>query len=211
MRPEGPVLAFDTAAAHCAAVLVWPDGKLGSRTEPMDRGQAERLFPLLHELQDEHGIRWTDISAIGVGTGPGNFTGIRIAVAAARGLALSLGVPAIGVTAFERAASEAFHAGTVRERARVEVRIDLRFGRTGMQNLAAGPVPAPLDDPRLLDAAGDATAPEHEPACIATDTGICDSRLASLGRLAMSKSRSDPPPSRPLPLYLRPADAIPRK
>ena len=45
------------------------------------------------------GVAWRDLSAIGVGTGPGNFTGIRISVAAARGLALSLGVPAVGLDA----------------------------------------------------------------------------------------------------------------
>jgi tRNA threonylcarbamoyladenosine biosynthesis protein TsaB len=97
---ERPVLAFDTSAAHCVAALEWDTGQI-LRHEPMQKGQAERLMPMLEEMLTEAGLRWGDLRLIGVGVGPGNFTGIRIAVSAARGLALGLGIPAIGVTAFE--------------------------------------------------------------------------------------------------------------
>src|SRR6056297_2365432 len=79
----GPILAFDTSAAHCAAAIVSGDTILARRDEEMARGQAERLMPLLAELLAEAGLAWSDLAALGVGTGPGNFTGIRIAVAAA--------------------------------------------------------------------------------------------------------------------------------
>ena len=95
---QGLLLAFDTAAAHCAAAVMSGDRILGSRVEPMQKGQAERLMPMLEDLLAEAGFTWRDLSAIGVGIGPGNFTGVRISVAAARGLALGLGVPAIGVS-----------------------------------------------------------------------------------------------------------------
>ena len=61
----------------------------------MPRGQAERLMSLLNELLEEASLDWSDIGKIGVCTGPGNFTGIRIAVSAARGLALGLEIPAV--------------------------------------------------------------------------------------------------------------------
>ncbi len=67
----------------------------------MARGQAERLIPLLQQVLNDHGAVWNDLDAIGVGVGPGNFTGIRISVSAARGLALGLGKPAIGVSNLE--------------------------------------------------------------------------------------------------------------
>ncbi len=67
----------------------------------MARGQAEALFPMLRSLLVADGCDWASLSAIAVGTGPGNFTGIRIAVAAARGMAMSLDIPSIGVTGFE--------------------------------------------------------------------------------------------------------------
>jgi len=74
---------------------------VAQRFEEMKKGQAERLFPLLEEVLGDVGAVWEELDAIGVGTGPGNFTGIRISVSAARGLALALGVPAIGVSGFE--------------------------------------------------------------------------------------------------------------
>ncbi len=74
---------------------------VAERYEEMKKGQAERLFPVLDAVLGDVGAAWEDLDAIGVGVGPGNFTGIRIAVSAARGLALSQGVPAIGVSTFE--------------------------------------------------------------------------------------------------------------
>ncbi|NJS40764.1 MAG: tRNA (adenosine(37)-N6)-threonylcarbamoyltransferase complex dimerization subunit type 1 TsaB, partial [Rhodobacteraceae bacterium] len=112
-----PILAFDTSAAHCAAALLW-DGGLIQRHEPMEKGQAERLIPLLEEVLAEGGISWRDLKAMAVGTGPGNFTGVRIAVAAARGLALGLGIPAVGVTRLEALAHDLARPLTVVEDAR---------------------------------------------------------------------------------------------
>ncbi|UYV36185.1 tRNA (adenosine(37)-N6)-threonylcarbamoyltransferase complex dimerization subunit type 1 TsaB [Rhodobacteraceae bacterium D3-12] len=95
------VLGFDTSAAHCAVALLQGPETLAHRTEDMTRGQAERLMPLLEETLRDAGLAWRDLAAIGVGIGPGNFTGIRISVSAARGLSLGLGIPAIGVSGLE--------------------------------------------------------------------------------------------------------------
>ncbi len=101
MPPEPLILAFDTSAAHCAAALLTAGRTIAHRHEEMPRGQAERLMPMLEEMLADAGRAWGDLACIGVGTGPGNFTGIRIAVSAARGLSLALGVPAIGVSGFD--------------------------------------------------------------------------------------------------------------
>ena len=92
------VLGFDTSLAHCGAALIRDGDCLAALYEDMQKGQAERLMPMLQEILNEAGLDWNDLDAIGVGIGPGNFTGIRISVSAARGLALGLGKPAIGVT-----------------------------------------------------------------------------------------------------------------
>jgi len=97
LLPRGVTLAFDTSGPACCAALLDRDAVLVERVEAMARGQAERLIPLLQDLLAEAGLDWRDVARIGVGTGPGNFTGIRISVAAARGLALSLSRPALGV------------------------------------------------------------------------------------------------------------------
>ncbi|MDC3322810.1 tRNA (adenosine(37)-N6)-threonylcarbamoyltransferase complex dimerization subunit type 1 TsaB, partial [Amylibacter sp.] len=101
MPPNQFVLAFDTSAAHCA-VSLFIDGKcFDQRIEPMNKGQAERLFPLCEEVLNLAGISWQNLDAIGVCVGPGNFTGVRVGVSAARGLSLSLKKPAIGISRLE--------------------------------------------------------------------------------------------------------------
>ena len=101
---QGLVLGFDTSAAHCAAALLSRDRIIAHHAVKMARGQGEHLMGLLQDLLDSAGHNWRDLTALGVGIGPGNFTGIRISVAAARGLALSLRIPAIGVSSFEATA-----------------------------------------------------------------------------------------------------------
>lgn len=94
------ILAFDTSAAHCAAALLLGD-EIMSRVDDMAKGQAEHLMPMLEEMLSQADLTWADLDCIGIGVGPGNFTGIRIALSAARGLALGLGKPAIGVNGFD--------------------------------------------------------------------------------------------------------------
>lgn len=95
------ILGFDTSGHHCAVALRWGDDNVTHVQEDMAKGQAERLMPLLQKLLDQEGFDWADLDAVAVGIGPGNFTGIRIGVSAARGLALGLNIPAIGVSTFE--------------------------------------------------------------------------------------------------------------
>ncbi|MEP1765739.1 MAG: tRNA (adenosine(37)-N6)-threonylcarbamoyltransferase complex dimerization subunit type 1 TsaB [Sulfitobacter sp.] len=95
------ILAFDTSAAHCAAAVFARGALLHSRTEEMAKGQAERILTLSQDILAQCGLELNTLTAIAVGVGPGNFTGIRISVSAARGLALALGIPAIPVSTFE--------------------------------------------------------------------------------------------------------------
>lgn len=101
MQSDPLILSFDTSAAYCAAALLSGNNILDTVYEPMLKGQAERLFPVLERLLKKHSAVWSALTAIGVCTGPGNFTGVRISVAAARGLSLSLGIPVVGVTKLE--------------------------------------------------------------------------------------------------------------
>lgn len=67
----------------------------------MTRGQAEVLLPTIERVLGEAGCGWSDLAAVACCTGPGNFTGIRIAVSCVRGVSLAQEIPAIGVPAFE--------------------------------------------------------------------------------------------------------------
>ncbi|MEO0362854.1 MAG: tRNA (adenosine(37)-N6)-threonylcarbamoyltransferase complex dimerization subunit type 1 TsaB, partial [Pseudomonadota bacterium] len=73
---------------------------LSERVEPLERGHAERLFPLIEAALAEAGRGYSELELIAVCTGPGNYTGARIGVAAARGLAFSTGARAVGVDRF---------------------------------------------------------------------------------------------------------------
>jgi tRNA threonylcarbamoyladenosine biosynthesis protein TsaB len=99
------VLAFDCAGSGAAAAVVLSGRVAASRSDAAPTGQAERLMPMIEEVCAEAGARFPDLDLIAVTVGPGSFTGIRIGLAAARGLALATGLPCIGVTSFAAVAA----------------------------------------------------------------------------------------------------------
>jgi len=207
--PSDPlILAFDTSAAHCAAALLSGPRVLAIRDEALATGQAERLIPMLQDLLDVAGADWGDLAALGVGVGPGNFTGIRISVAAARGLSLALGRPAIGVSGFAALAE-----GAPRP---VLLAIDARRGQSYLQRSGGlGPEAAfqatPETLPQTLRDSGLA-AIGHRAEEFASVTGGSAlvaryPQAVAIGLQAMV--RHGTPEPRPAPLYLRGADAAP--
>jgi len=94
------VLAIDTALAACSAAVLDTavGGIVASESQPMTRGHAEALMPLLARVMKQSGIAFGDIDRVVVTTGPGSFTGLRVGIAAARGIALAAGIPAVGVS-----------------------------------------------------------------------------------------------------------------
>ena len=188
MRPKPLIFAFDTTAAHCAAALLSGEDVLGVRVDLMAKGQAEHLMGMLAEVLADHGLAWSDLTAIGVGTGPGNFTGIRIAVAAARGIALGLGIPAIGVTGFEAAGY-----GLPRP---VRIAILAPRGMAYVQTLADGW--AELAVLRPLTEVEQAVWP-----------GPAEPTMIAIARITAQRCGSPQP--RPAPLYVRPPDAAPSR
>ena len=210
------LLCWDTSAAHCAATLFRGDVALAAHAEAMGRGQAEALMPALERLLAQAGADWADLTALGVGIGPGNFTGVRISVAAARGLSLALEIPAIGISTFDlirdgstQAAAELVSVPAPRDMAHVQPYGDGR----------------PAGAPRLIDPA-DPPQDLHLPVTMrvighraaeiarALGTGHQEATLEDLprrlGRVTGWKWRNGiDTDRRPAPLYVRPADAAP--
>jgi len=92
------LLAIDTALAACSAAVFDTDGGIiASESEPMTRGHAEALMPMIARVMAKAGIKFDKLDRIAVTVGPGSFTGLRVGVSAARGLALAAGKPAVGV------------------------------------------------------------------------------------------------------------------
>ncbi|MCU0839295.1 MAG: tRNA (adenosine(37)-N6)-threonylcarbamoyltransferase complex dimerization subunit type 1 TsaB [Rhodospirillales bacterium] len=90
------LLAIDTAAAACAVALVRGE-ELTVRAQSMARGHAEALVPMMKAAMAEAGLVFAALDAVAVSAGPGGFTGLRIGLAAARGLALATNRPCFGI------------------------------------------------------------------------------------------------------------------
>ncbi len=187
MLSEPTILAFDTSAAHCAAALLRGNEILVSQAEGMNRGQAERLMPLLNEVLEQANLGWNDLDAIGVGVGPGNFTGIRISVSAARGLALGLDAPAVGVNAFEALATLAPEGQTPAVQ-----------GPRDQVYLQTGETPA-----RLL------AQEEAQAKRTLFFSPNAKEFVIAIARVALTRWTSNPPP--PAPFYVKAADAAPSR
>ncbi|WP_050525577.1 tRNA (adenosine(37)-N6)-threonylcarbamoyltransferase complex dimerization subunit type 1 TsaB [Pseudorhodobacter aquimaris] len=204
MPSDRPILAFDTSVAHCAAALLWRGEIIAEAREPMAKGQAERLMPLIEEMLISVGRGWRDVGGVAVGVGPGNFTGIRISVAAARGLALGLGVQAVGVTGPEMLAY-----GLT---ARIRVATPAARNALYVQDFAGGAPLGPIreanpDDADFwpetnLDLVGD--WPETGRKILRPDPAA---RIRAMAFVGAQKLAAGAPP--PAPFYLRAADAAP--
>ena len=108
-RDRRLILAMDAAGATCSVALgVTQDGGLSilaSRKVDLRHGHAAILVPMVDEVMRAAGRTLQDLDALAVGTGPGGFTGLRIALATARGFGLALDKPVIGITNFQAAAA----------------------------------------------------------------------------------------------------------
>jgi tRNA threonylcarbamoyladenosine biosynthesis protein TsaB len=213
------LLAIDCAANLCAA-CVYDAGagvELGREVLDLGKGHAEHLMAVIEAALKAAGAGYGDLAAVAVSVGPGSFTGLRVGVSTARGLALALKIPAIGVTTLEARAAEAAAAFP---------------GRAVLAALDAGreEIHAALYDGALVLTYGPAVATLAEAAAMALDTGAvlagtaapriaeavgrafdigpvaATADIATYARLAAAKG----PGEKPKPLYLRGADAKPQ-
>lgn len=91
------LLAIDTATEACSAALLI-NGQCQQRFQAMPRGHTQALMPMVHALLAEAELSLKQLDGLAVGRGPGAFTGVRIGISAAQGLALGTGLPVVGVS-----------------------------------------------------------------------------------------------------------------
>lgn len=202
------VLAIDTAGIDCSAALFDSSaGKLLSAvSEEIGKGHAERLMAVIDQALDEAGVDLHAIGKIAVVIGPGSFTGIRVGVAAARGLALSLGLECVGVSTLETLAASHLAAG--RSSGPVLVAMDAKREEVYAQAFAADG--SALNEPAALSA----DDVDRLAASLSAElTGSWVSKTGDrfdIGKVAMIGASKHAAGTRPKPLYLRGPDAKPQ-
>lgn len=228
------ILALDTSTAACSAAL-WRDGAVvAGRFEILHRGHAENLMPMIDTVMAEAGAVPADLALVAVTVGPGAFTGLRLGLAAARGLALALGLPCLGLTTTETMAAALAGAATAGSDADeiIVAALDSKRGDFYVQVFddAGSPLcPATIAAPETLAETVAAADPGEGRRCVLAGDSqpAVAARLARAGRrvretdvvqpdarvlAALAAARwhpGDPLPVAPRPLYLRRPDATP--
>jgi len=218
------VLAIDTALAACAAAVL-DTGRgavIAHESKQMLRGHAEALMPLIARVMEQAALDFAALNRIAVTIGPGSFTGLRVGIAAARGIALAAGKPAIGLSTLAAYAAPLIAAdGTYP----VVAAVDARHEHVYLQIIGAGgralvaPRLAPLREavqraaasgaPRLTGNAAAllATAwPENEP----PPGAVTQQAAPEIGWVARLGAAADATGAPVRPLYLRAPDAQPQ-
>lgn len=137
------ILAFDTCFDACSACVARGGTSgvevLAAAIERFETGHAERLVSMVDEVMARAGVSFTDIDRLAVTVGPGTFTGTRIGIAAARGLALSTGIPVVGTSSLSVMAEVAARDLGARDADQdLVVAVDARRGEVYAQAFAAG-------------------------------------------------------------------------
>ena len=216
------VLAIDTALAACSVAVLDSDADriLARQSLPMTRGHAEALMPLVERVMAEAETAFSGIDRVAVTIGPGSFTGLRVGIAAARGIALAAEKPAVGITTLLAYAAPHQAEGLFP----VIAAIDARHDHVYFQVFAPGgsshgePRLAPLRE--AVEAAAAAPARLVGPAAQTMAAALAESdaapvsvepRLApDIAWVARLGALSAEATSPPVPQYLRAPDAQPQ-
>jgi tRNA threonylcarbamoyladenosine biosynthesis protein TsaB len=214
------LLAIDTGQAACSVAL-WCDGAIvAHRWLPMPKGHAEALVPMIEEVQSEAGFAFADLDALAVTVGPGTFTGLRVGMATARGVAVAADKPLIGVTTLEAItwpARQGAADGTA-----IAATFDARRNEIYLQCFAKDG--SALTEPGLVSLDDlEAHLPDGPLLCVGTGADILHHRLEEAGRTVtlsnapplpdarivaeIASARTPEPGVLPGPLYLRAPDA----
>lgn len=205
------LLAIETATAGCSVALIAGDRVVAAMDETVGRGHAERLVPQIAELLAAVGI--TRAEAILVDCGPGSFTGVRVGLAAARGLALGWGVPVAGCSSLALIAAAALAEHDADE---IAVAIAGGHGELFVQCFAARPTLHATGAPASLTPADAAAAvPERLVAGSGAELLVAARGAgAACAMLPRATHATLLPPALatlpPTPIYGRAPDAKPR-
>ncbi len=197
------ILALDTALSAATAVVARDARVLAVRCEAMARGHQEAIAVLAETAMREAGVRFADLDRIGVTVGPGSFTGLRVGLAFAKGLALAWETPLVGLGSLAGLAASVGGG-------RIAAAIDAGRGQVYLQQ-DGDPEQLPLADALAAVAAFGPEAIVGSAAAVLAEAApqarIDPRAFADPAALAALTLASPPPDGAPRPLYLRAPDA----
>jgi len=217
-----PLLAIESSGGALSVAIATPDGRiLAQITEVMMRGHAERILPMIAETLAKAGLNALDLGAVAATVGPGSFTGIRVGLAAARGIGIAADIPVIGIGSAAAVAHAQLPAAAGRPQLVLidSRRADLFIQAFDADCLSLGDAVAlPPEDLRsfVADLAGDGlfvtgdAAEAHAEALELPSVTLAPcgpppaSAVAALARRALLDPAALPAPA---PVYIRPPDA----
>lgn len=217
------VLAIDTALQACAAA-VFETGEgavLAAESLDMGRGHAEALVPLIGRVMERSGRDFAGVDRIAVTVGPGSFTGLRVGISAARGIALAAAVPAVGISTLTALAAP--HIAERRSPVVISA-IDARHGSVYLQVFATdgraviAPTHVAVEDavraatvgPTLLVGSGAELIARNWPADHDPPLAVDGRAAPDIVWVARLGALADPQSAPANPLYLRKPDARPQ-
>ena len=213
------VMGLDTALQRCSVAILRGNEVLADESAAMERGHAEHLAPMAAAALTKAAVAIRDLDRVGVVVGPGGFTGVRVALAFARGLGVGTGLAVVGVTSLAALAAGAGSGGLVApvidaRRGQVYAALYAENGRIITPPFVAAPketlkklVDVAAGKPVTLVGSG-AGLLGGASAGWTISGGSSDIEAKLVARLAAAAPRPDGPPA---PLYLRPPDAKPGK
>ena len=216
------LLAIDTALAACTAAVFDSERDIIAAAEiiPMERGHAEALLPLIVRVMDQAGVEFGALDRVAVTVGPGSFTGIRVGIAAARGIALTAAKYAVGVSTLAAFAAPCI---TGDRAALTLATVDARHGHVYAQVFGPGgrtlvaATHCPIADAIALTSgevhlAGSAAqlVADAWPASRPKPLAVRQAVSPDIGWVARLGAVADPKYAPAKPLYLREPDARPQ-
>jgi tRNA threonylcarbamoyladenosine biosynthesis protein TsaB len=217
------ILAIDTALEACSVAVFDTEGgsRARSRSLPMARGHAEALMPLIATVMSDARTEFGELDRIAVTVGPGSFTGLRVGVAAARGIGLAAGKPVVGLTTLAAMAVPFIDADDTKS---LLVVIDARHDHVYMQ--LYGPGGRTLVAPRVVHLRDAIRAAMASPTRIVGNAAklveaawpenerkpllVNEVKAPDIVWVARLGAAADPDRASVKPLYLREADAHPQ-
>ncbi len=219
--PDRLILALDTAGDSCSVALGRESDAglsiLATDKIEMKHGHATVLVPMIDAVMKQAGQEMGAVSAIAVGNGPGGFTGLRIALATARGLGLALGKPVLGISNFQAAAAQLADSDRHGIAGDILVMIDSRRDEPYVARLNADLFFR--EAPRFMSLDEISADIAARPPTLATGDGLhlwqggwpqgtrqLPAAADALSILALAADAAQRYAAKPVPLYLRPAD-----